>query len=136
MGTNYYWHEKGTCEHCGRRDTGIHIGKSSAGWCFGLHVYDPKRDDYDIPSLAAWEKLWNQPGSEVLNEYGETVTPERMLFIVTDRSHPDRDWSTPDNRDFLRSNNAAPGPNGLARHTYGNVMAGDGTYDLCWYEFL
>ena len=42
MGTNYYLHRPRTneCEHCGRADEAppLHIGKSSSGWCFSLHV--------------------------------------------------------------------------------------------------
>jgi len=38
MGMNYYVEEKPACECCGCKYEQIHIGKSSAGWCFSLHV--------------------------------------------------------------------------------------------------
>lgn len=40
MGTNYYLHSQDPCEHCGRSYPELHIGKSSAGWVFALHVGD------------------------------------------------------------------------------------------------
>jgi hypothetical protein len=41
MGTNYYV-AYDYCRHCGRFDEEFHIGKSSAGWCFSLRVYEDK----------------------------------------------------------------------------------------------
>ena len=38
MGTNYYWQESEPCAACGRGYEQVHVGKSSAGWCFSLHV--------------------------------------------------------------------------------------------------
>ena len=38
MGTNYYLHKKPPCEACGHEPAPLHIGKSSGGWCFSLHV--------------------------------------------------------------------------------------------------
>ena len=48
MGTNYYLSSK-PCSCCGRKDSQRHIGKSSAGWVFALHVY---------PDQAKGELAW------------------------------------------------------------------------------
>jgi hypothetical protein len=121
MGTNYYLHYN-KCDKCGRFKE-RHIGKSSGGWCFGLHVY-PEEHINDLPE---WEFLW-QTG-EIFDEYGEKITPTEMKRIITERkwngSNLDKTW-------FSR-NSAEPGPNDLARfqidgkHCIGH---GAGTWDL------
>jgi hypothetical protein len=127
MGMNYYLKHP-ACGHCGRSGSALHIGKSSAGWCFALHVDDERK------SLDDWQKAWSQPGAIIENEYGEAVTPEQMLAKITDRSWPD-DRDRTDR--FLCENHAAPGPNNLLRHQLGPycVGHGDGTYDLIPGEF-
>ena len=121
MGTNYY-HRTILCDKCGHY-VKKHIGKSSGGWCFGLHVYP----DEHINDLQEWEFLW-QTG-EIFDEYGEKITPAEMKSIITERgwkgSGLDKTW--------FSQNSAEPGPNGLARskidghHCIGN---GAGTWDL------
>lgn len=37
MGTNYYYYQD-VCPHCGKPDKKLHIGKSSGGWYFSLHI--------------------------------------------------------------------------------------------------
>lgn len=72
MGTNYYWHHD-ICGSCGRSDDPIHIGKSSAGWCFALHV----DEDIGIKSLDDWMSRWgemNHTNSEIRDEYGHPVS--------------------------------------------------------------
>lgn len=116
MGTNYYYETAGgnVCEHCGRGDESekLHIGKSSAGWAFSLHVI-PERG---LNTLEDWQKLW-VTGGQIRDEYGEHVTPEEMLTEITQRSHP----------------------KGLRRHSGQGqgefVRAGEPTYDLADYEF-
>lgn len=95
MGTNYYLLEKPTCSHCGRGPTeGLHIGKSSAGWCFSLHVYPSggretyKLTDYglgveSIMSPNDWKPLFEKYG--IVNEYGDTITPADMMKIINNR---------------------------------------------------
>lgn len=72
MGTNYYWiKEDTTCPHCGRRDhdeVRIHIGKSSCGWCFSLHV-DPS---IGIRSLDDWIERFDTGFIE--DEYGDRLS--------------------------------------------------------------
>ena len=106
----------------------MHIGKSSAGWCFALHV-DP---DEGINGLEDWEARWST--GQIEDEYGDTVTPERLRSLITER------WWTPRQKDaaFYASNHAEPGPKGLlrsrvdGRHCVGH---GEGTWDLIAGEF-
>ena len=110
MGTNYYWHPTvpEPCSHCGRpyRAEPLHIGKSSSGWYFSLHVTD------DIPDLHTWESVWLT--GTILDEYGEKLTPAEMLLVITARSRPDPvDWSDLE----LKRNYAERGRNNLVRHS-------------------
>ena len=131
MGTNYYFYPKPPCECCKRPYEPLHIGKSSGGWCFSLHVI-PERGIEDLPD---WEKFWENPGSHIENEYGDNISPERMREIITNRSwHKNLKWSSQDYRD----NHAEPGPNNLARHVLDGrhcVKHGEGTWDCITGEF-
>jgi hypothetical protein len=133
MGTNYYYHEPDAnrCPHCGRCDEGsiIHIGKSSVGWCFSLHVTD------EIRSLTDWTQKWTE-GGRIVDEYGEELTPAAMLERITVRqSRPASDAAH--ERYEMKINHASPGPNGLWRHSLvGSCVAhGIGTWDLVEGEF-
>ena len=128
MGTNYYFRDA-VCPTCGRSDE-LHIGKSSFGWCFSLHVY-PEKGINDLPD---WQKLWGKPGSEIRDEYEKLVAVEDMLERITQREGPthrvDREW--------LDENHADPGPDGLVRHRIDGVRCighGTGTWDLEIGEF-
>lgn len=129
MGTNYYLktEEKPPCECCKRPypSEDLHIGKSSGGWCFSLHVIP----EDGINSLEDWQQRWSAPGVWIENEYGEKVTPEQMLKSITERGRPERldDWTDAD----YRRNHAVPGPHFLARHAIGDhcIGHGPGTYD-------
>lgn len=83
MGTNYYLHTKPDCECCGRDFPPMHIGKSSGGWCFSLHVMP----EDNINTLEDWRELWRQPESFIRNEYSEKVPIEEMEKIITNRSY-------------------------------------------------
>lgn len=130
MGTNYYMRAKPPCECCQRPFEAKHIGKSSAGWCFSLHVYEPE----DGPtSLDGWRAEWNKDGAIIEDEYGRTVNPADMEDIITKRSFRGS-WSRVD----LIQNHAVAGPNNLARAVIdGNrcVGHGEGTWDLHKGEF-
>jgi hypothetical protein len=130
VGTNYYL-ERDICPHCSRSDEKLHIGKSSAGWCFSLHV----DSDEGINSLADWQALWSAPDARIVDEYGRETSPDEMLSTITERAWPKRDQEH--SPEFLRSNHAEPGPNNLLRHQIGRhcVGHGDGTYDLIPGEF-
>lgn len=81
MGTNYYLHQEPDCECCGRPFEPLHIGKSSVGWCFAMHVM-PERG---INTYDDWCDLWNAPGAYVSNEYGERIQPKELMEIITQR---------------------------------------------------
>ena len=111
MGTNYYLYEADDCPTCGRGEPPLHIGKSSYGWRFSLHIDD------EIKSLDAWRRRWSAPSVHIKNEYGDRVSVEEMERIILNRSHP----------------------SGLAFHDIDGwpyVGHGDGTYDLIRGEFL
>ena len=129
MGTNYYWHEKGRCEACGRSFKPLHIGKSSGGWCFALHI-DPAQG---INDLEDWEKHWKRKGSFILDEYGDRVSSVLMKKIITNR-----EWRGSEmNRHELKHTGAVNGPNGLIRCAIGHgcVGHGEGTWDLMVGDF-
>lgn len=125
MGTNYYLHteDKPPCDHCGRKDNRepLHIGKSSAGWVFSLHVMP----ELGLNDLADWEREWSLPGTWIENEYGDRISPADMRATITERS-----W--PHERGEGRPSEYLKGPNGLSRHRIGPhcTAHGAGTWDL------
>ena len=135
MGTNYYLH-RNTCPHCGRGDEPYHIGKSSAGWCFSLHV-DPEEG---IQSLDDLKQAMSCDGVAIRNEYGEIITTDEMIAIITKRG-PREVERTPFGysswEEFHQHNSSEMGPNGMLRHRIDRycVGHGDGTWDLLSGEF-
>jgi hypothetical protein len=85
MGTNYYLVKDtpAPCNHCGRpyESERKHIGKSSAGWVFSLHIIPEE----GIDDLDDWQRVWSRPGWKIEDEYGETVSPDEMLARITQR---------------------------------------------------
>jgi len=130
MGTNYYLHteEKNKCEHCGRADhaTVQHIGKSSGGWCFSLHVVPEE----GINDLDDWRALWKE--GRILDEYGNSISIADMEKIITERS-----WGARSNDFDYARNHAEPGPHGLVRHSVGQycIKQGAGTWDCMIGDF-
>ena len=129
MGTNFYAQQPG-CHTCGRTGERIHIGKSSVGWCFGLHVVPEK----GLNGLEEWKTFLSSPSVTIEDEYGTVIPLERLLVIITDR----RSESRPLTAEWLRLNHAERGPNNLARHRIDRycVAHGEGTYDLLVGEFF
>ena len=90
MGTNYYlvkgehypeYNNGSIISHMLKWGTGrppmIHIGKSSAGWCFGLHVYP----DFAIKTLDDWKNFTTKmlaDGWHIEDEYRTVYTPEQL----------------------------------------------------------
>ena len=104
MGTNYYLHEKPSCDECGRPYDALHIGKSSGGWCFSLHVIP----DEGLNSLDDWRERWSRPGRHIASEYGDDVPIAEMEDIICNRSWERTD--SPRDPEFLRRNEAELGP--------------------------
>jgi hypothetical protein len=126
------------CPHCDRGSKDLHIGKSSAGWCFSLHV-DP---ELGINNLGDWRERWKKEGTAIVDEYGEIIEPTDMLRIITER-YREQDWKDhtwfgyDDEDDFHQSNHSERGPNGLLRHKIDGhcIGHGCGTYDYITGEF-
>jgi len=118
----------------------LHIGKSSCGWCFSLHVIP----ELGIESLDDWKTKW--PEGEIKNEYGDTVSMEEMVGIIENRQGIEKNdtffanarrYGYSSEKDFHRRNRSQPGPNNLARHKIDEycVGHGEGTWDLMPGEF-
>jgi hypothetical protein len=139
MGTNYYLHSP-VCECCGRSDEPLHIGKSSAGWCFSLHVI-PERG---LNTLDDWKELWairaNQGQLKIVDEYERTLTADEMTKIITERK-ADESGAVPFGysswHSFHYANCSEWGPNNLLRQRLGHscVGHGEGTWDYIDGEF-
>jgi hypothetical protein len=135
MGTNYYFTPPlaGPCEHCGRSDSAeeLHIGKSSGGWCFALHIIPEK----GINDLEDWVKLF--PTGRIRDEYGQAVTAENMVREIAERSWSPKRTHVGDMR-FHAANQSEDGPNGLLRHRLDGrycTKHGAGTWDCMPGEF-
>lgn len=137
MGTNYYL-RLGVCPQCGRAAEELHIGKSSAGWCFALHVGGDCPSD--LPSWYERIQLELARGGRITDEYGEDMSLADLKAEIEERS-----WTPPRKRSRIRcaasrtpDNCAVRGPNGLlrsvvdGRHCIGH---GEGTWDLITGEF-
>ena len=141
MGTNYYWHEKPPCPCCGATEEPLHIGKSSWGWCFSLHV----DRHLGIKTLEDWIERFNREGSHIRDEYGGTVEVDEMMRVITQRGKPaPTDWERivqvglyKSEEDFHRKNHSERGPNNLLRHQIGELCVGhgEGTWDYIEGEF-
>lgn len=130
MGTNYYWYQGPPCPHCERNDKPLHIGKSSAGWCFALHIYP----EDGINTYEDWRSKFNVVGSYIEDEYGKTVSVSEMLDIIIDRCSGSRNFSDM----WLVMNHACTGPNNLVRSIVDGshcVGHGKGTWDYFIGEF-
>lgn len=138
MGTNYYWYAQPPCAACGREHEPIHIGKSSAGWCFSLNVH-PELGIHDLPD---WKTRLLTEGTITRDEYGDDVPPATMLQIITERRREPR-WHLPpydyaDWAEFHSRNHSEQGPHGLLRHTIDGrhcIKHGAGTWDCMIGEF-
>jgi hypothetical protein len=147
MGTNYYLHQR-TGLPKPDHEIVLHIGKSSTGWCFSVHVM-PERG---INDLQDWVTLIEQRASAAVikDEYGEELQLQELLGIITDR----RRSQTVDDafiegkkhgfcqyadtvEQWLRLNHAVRGPNNLIRPVLGGTVLrhGSGTWDCIVGDF-
>jgi len=141
MGTNYYL-QHGVCECCKKPDSTRHIGKSSGGWCFSLHVYPEE----GINNLEDWKTLFRDPKSKIVDEYGQPEIMSSMLTIIENRHWMPRGDKPPyamgigENtwEEFHRKNHSFDGPNNLLRHQIldGHCIGhGEGTWDYIIGDF-
>jgi hypothetical protein len=139
MGTNYYWYPASrvdTCLHCGQEKIveieKRHIGKSSGGWTFALHVYP----ENSIKTLLDWIREWFTKKGDILDEYGNRVIVIQMLQVIIDRGNCNNERIQ--SKEWYRENHAIKGPKGLARRT-GDWVVGygehEGTWDCCIGDF-
>lgn len=140
MGTNYYVRvDVPVCEACNRPldelDEELHIGKSSFGWHFSLHVIPEMK----LINLTSWAKFVKD--KKIFNEYGEDISYDDLISTIRDRKGASgsdksnfnhgfyRDWS-----DFHKRNSSEFGENGLirakidGRHCVGHPRKGTWDY--------
>lgn len=143
MGTNYYLVKDSNSEQK------IHIGKSSYGWCFALHVWTDQEDPLKLypRSWSDWVDLICEKVNthSIHDEYGKEITLLRLLHIVAGRKHPisfdEIDWKkhySVTEEGFHQLNQSERGPNNLLRHRVDGrhcVGNGKGTYDYIVGEF-
>ena len=80
----YLWNGRYFKEKCDlERDyyLRLHIGKSSAGWRFGLAIYP----EISINTLGDWKDLFRQRDVIIVDEEDSQVTPKEMIEIITKR---------------------------------------------------
>lgn len=81
MGTNYYATYTST-SFLGEKEEALHIGKDSKGFAFGLHVIP----EMGLNSLEDWqEKILRHPAITIKDGYGDTISYEELLKIITQR---------------------------------------------------
>jgi hypothetical protein len=153
MGTNFhliYNEEVDTecpcCGHTKKERKKRHLGKSSAGWCYALHVY-PEEGLHTLADvqLHICDVIGN--GGHIENEYGDIVSVEDWVKCVTVRSakHPvdyQRDLAEAFGhrryqsvKHYLDAMQAVEGPNNLLRAKIdGRRCIGHGTGT--WYYFI
>lgn len=140
MGTNYYIAT--TCPTCKHHTERIHIGKSSAGWVFSLHVTS------ELKSLSDWMvrlrnlEIVDGIPEKIYDEYGNQLDLHELLDVITNRTgkvnFKEKPYLYDSWEDFHKSNYSIPGPNGLLRHKVDGahcVGHGDGTWDLITGDF-
>ena len=128
MGTNYYI-ELGRCDKCGRSDEWWHIGKSSYGWAFALHV-EPDQGINDLKDVT--EKML-EVGAKIANEYGRRLLVSEMVDHIVNRQRDETIEGELSDDDYAEFDVSI----GLARAKVGGncIGHGKGTYDLITGEF-
>ena len=75
MGTNYYA-KINVCEHCGREENKIHLGKSSYGWQFSFQYNEGEYyKNYD-------EMIYWLRDKRIFDEYGDEITMSEFMDMV------------------------------------------------------
>jgi len=145
MGTNHYLVypeqvdvECRCCGHVKTEHKKLHLGKSSCGWVYSLHIY-PHDKDFPISSLDDMlSKISDvvEKGGWIENEYEEKLTKDEWLKIVKDCSHPipieEREKIAGSKWQYHARYKNPHGPNNLYRHHIDGfcIGYGEGTWDL------
>ena len=135
------------CGHVKQEHKKLHLGKSSNGWTFALHVY-PEQGIHTWGDVLYEALQATGKGGWIKDEYGTEVEIDMFVDIVTERSsHYTIEHNIAiatayniwykDVADFLRKKEAVAGPNNLLRHKIDQycVGHGEGTYDYIVGEF-
>ena len=144
MGTNYYAEQT----HLVEPATTLHLGKSSAGWCFALHIYPDMGISSYADMIAMLERCsvlgiheW-----QIKDEYGRNISISEFKGVVANRnggpkplrlSFQKSGWYS-SFKDFLDKNSAQEGPFNLLRANIDGELCvghGDGTFDYFVHDF-
>lgn len=128
MGVNYYVSNPKTPDRFG-----MHIGKSSGGWCFSLRVYP----EYSLTTFQHWlDFLAKLPEPCVMDGEGGFYTVAQFKRVVENRM-----WAHANSafvRKYLDSGEAVMGRNGLLSVPVDGVHCvghGEGTWDYIAVDF-
>lgn len=108
-----------------------HIGKSTNGWVFSLHIYPEE----GIKTFTDWLLLLKDPAKVIVDDRGREVSVEEMVRVITERQGDQETRSVL--FDYSR-NRAEPGPHNLVRRRIDYMLCvghGEGTYDYLVGDF-
>ena len=108
MGNNYEIRIK-PCKHCGLSKETIHVGKSSMGWRFSLHVQEEYYKDWD-----SFKNFLAQTNIEIVDENNKKWKKKDFIELIEEK----KDGSTH-----------------LQYSTQYQKVVQDGPVDLCFYDF-
>lgn len=131
---------------------GEHIGGSSGGWCFSLHVSTPNdlgsepwaQNPFSyVFDLGDWLSWFQDSAFYIANEYGDEISVDEMMRIIQNRRFSPnaailKNMATEGTARYYAALGGVPGPNNLARHPidgYHCIGHGSGTWDLIVGEF-
>jgi hypothetical protein len=138
MGTNYYARYN-LCEDCQRFEE-KHIGKSSMGWCFSLHIIPEE----GIKNWNDWKKFLTKDGVKIFDENDKEISFDYFEEVVTKRKaekikFPCSIFGKTYNseEEWAKKNGVVLGPYNLWRHKKGTDCEGygNGTYDYIIGDF-
>ena len=94
MGTNFYLH-KNCCNHCNRPEHKIHLGKSSGGWRFLLHI---EKLDWFYTDWETCKVEIMKPENEVFDEYSIKQNKEEFIKFTEGKKdltkHEDQEYAS------------------------------------------
>lgn len=107
----------------------IHIGKSSCGWKFCLHIYP----NHNINSFKDWYDILQNDEYIITDEYNEVISINKMINIITKKP---RVYKKEDTGKII-DNQYIVSEVGLLQHSYqGFIVVKNETYDYLICEGL